>query len=406
MRGLRRVALMILAAASTVAAGVRAADAPAIERWPVAPGRSGMTGGWTLVTSPTPGAAALSACAAPFGPTSLSQSDSIELAKRGGKETAEDIEGVDVWCASLPPSELSFALWLLRKQSRAQEAHLAADGVRLAPRASARAASLVRIRAVSLEGATGVRDLAPDAPQVLVLTGKVDSSEVARLARGYLAGGADLPPHRPPPWTLHQSSERLSVMESELGAPVVRYGWAVPDTSDDEQAALSAALEILGGSAGARLPRLFEQRGLARHAEAWSFGFGGGTLIGMWIELSTRTSVDRARRFLDGALKQLRLVGPSKRELDRARLRLRQAALLAWEDPLIRAQTLAWYEVVRGSATRWIDEIHALEAVTASAVRQVVRERFIDGRRATVEVYRCTRSGRPIRFPPSRADFT
>jgi hypothetical protein len=113
----------------------------------------------------------------------------------------------------------------------------------------------------------------------------------------------------------------------------------------------------------------------------------GSALFGVDFEISTRTSLDRARRFIDGAIKQLRLVGPSRGELRRAKSRLQRRALLDWEDPTARAKALSVAELTRGDARAWLEDNGAVLSLTEETVRKVAHDSFIDGRRTTVETY-------------------
>jgi predicted Zn-dependent peptidase len=182
-------------------------------------------------------------------------------------------------------------------------------------------------------------------------------------------------------------NERLSVTEGPLTAPAVRYGWLVPAMPALDRTALAVSLEVLGGGASSRLPRLVAERGLARHAQSWSSSLEGHGLAGVWVELTTRVPVDRARRFVDGAIRALALAGPMPREFARARAKLVLEALLLWENPETRARELARYELDRGGASAWLDEIAALDHVTRNTVRRITGAVFVDPHRSTVEVY-------------------
>jgi hypothetical protein len=105
------------------------------------------------------------------------------------------------------------------------------------------------------------------------------------------------------------------------------------------------------------------------------------------VEATTRSSLDRIRRFVDGTLKQLRLVGPTRGEVERARSRLLLDSLHAFESPVSRAARLLVYERARGDARRFVDETVALSSVTPERVRRAAAEKLVDARRTTVEEY-------------------
>jgi zinc protease len=184
----------------------------------------------------------------------------------------------------------------------------------------------------------------------------------------------------------------MSTIDADVPSPRARYTWITPLGSEDE-AGIRVALDVLGGGEEARFARLFRGTHIGKRAEAWERHLPGGTLSGLLIEPSARVSIDRTRRFVDGALKQMRLVGPSRRELSRARQRLLLDAYRTWEDPVALGRLLASYELVRGGAERARSAVAALQRITARDVSRAVQQSLVDARRTTVELY-------PPAFPP------
>jgi predicted Zn-dependent peptidase len=190
------------------------------------------------------------------------------------------------------------------------------------------------------------------------------------------------------PASLHQSSERLSVLEDATHDPTVFTGWTVASADDLDRASLAAALELLAGRGRPRLFRiLVRERSLSHRVEPWTANVGGNVLAGVTFDLSSRASVDRARRFLDGSIKQLRLVGPSRGEVDRARSRLELDALFRWEDLRTRARDLALSELEAGDAGALARRAASLDAVSPETIRHLAHDHFVEGARTTVEVY-------------------
>jgi hypothetical protein len=344
-----------------------------------------VAGGVGVVLSRDAAAAAPAVCVAPVRQPGGLDADSREVARRGGVESVEPVGGVAIWCVAIAARELPFALWLAHRQLL----NAAASGAEETARGgdSAESESLAATRALALEGTAGAPSAAGRHAPVLVIVGAPSPDDLRSLAAWSNAPLEEPAPLRPPTWSLHQTSERLSVIEGDVTAPAVRYGWAVPDVEPQDRALLEATARVLGGSPSARLPRLLVQRGLARRAESWAVELGGGALVGIWLELSSRGSIDRTRRFADGTVKQLRLVGPSPREAERARHELRLEALRDWESPERRARRLTWYEFTLGDASRWLEEIRSLDAVSAGSMKRFAREHLVDARRTTVEVY-------------------
>jgi LysM repeat protein len=103
--------------------------------------------------------------------------------------------------------------------------------------------------------------------------------------------------------------------------------------------------------------------------------------------MTPNRSVDRARRFVDGTIKQLRLVGPTAREVARAVARLQRRAFEVPEDPESRADALARYELVTGDARRVYEETDSVGTMTAERVRRTAYSIVTDAHRTTVESY-------------------
>lgn len=337
-----------------------------------------------LVVSRAGDAPLVAVCAADRETAVLRAPDPLALARRGGTERHEHLGAASMWCATLPSSELGFALWLaahLRSPSPGPEI---SPGDEAAPDLD----PMRGARALSLEGASSTEPAASH--RVVSVAGNVSGTDVTALAARYLGKVSEAPPlGRPSPssWSLHQTSERLSVTEGAAETPQVRYGWAAPETGPDIAVALEVVFEILAGGDDARLPRLLVPRGLARRVGTWSLREGGGTVLGVVIETTTRASIDRVRRFVDGSLKQLRLVGPGAREVSRVLAGLRKRALETWENPEQRAETLAEYELLTGDARRFSEELQSVAAMTPERVRSVAHDLLVDAHRTTLETY-------------------
>jgi hypothetical protein len=353
-----------------------------------------IAGGGTIVASPDEEGAAVAACTGPVAGIAEGPG-SVELARRGAEESAPVVDGVALWCAIAPPSALELVLWAalrrIRKTPREPERTalaLGEDGT-LARGAADRdgiasAAALGRARAIALEGAE--LDDAPAAPAfTVVVAGRASADQVRTVAERLFGPTRAAERPRAPRLRLAQTSERFTELSADRAAPAALYTFIASHGDDDMASRL--ALEILAGDPGARLPRLLTTRGLARRVDSWELAVSGGTLLGLVLEPGPRVSIDRARRFVDGALKQLRLVGPSRREVERARSRLLLEEYTRREDPLARAELLAGYELVRGGASRAAGDLDALSRVTALDIARAVKENLRDGRRTTVEEY-------------------
>jgi hypothetical protein len=335
----------------------------------------------SLVVSVVEKTASVAVCIADDENRAWSAPDPLELARRGGTEREERGRTVSSWCTTLPASEIAFAVWLA---GHLRSPELPEDRP---PRPGA-AAEIDAERAalsLALEGAS-IED-PPPPRRAIAITGNLRVAEVSGLVARYLGVVSPTNTARPPSWSFHQTSERLSVIEGSTMTPEIHYGWMAAGADADETATLRVAFEILAGSDASRLPRLLLPRGLARHVGAWSISEARGMLLGVVVETVPRTSVDRVRRFIDGSIKQLRLVGPSEREVARAVAVLRRRAFETWEDPEARARVLAEYELVTGDARQFSYEVGSLTHMKAEHVRGRAHEVLIDARRTTIETY-------------------
>ncbi len=337
--------------------------------------------GGSLVVSPVKGAATVAVCSTPAS-EELDDALKLELARRGGEWSRDVVDGVSVGCLSLPPAELAFGAWLSARalDRRAPSRDLSRTAL------DSFEPSIARAVLLALEGTTFMTTTR--VPHfMVVVTGAVDTSQAEELAARHFGAGDERPRgERAAPWQTEQTTERMTATQCDVTSPRARYAWLTPE-GVDEEVGIRVALEVLGGGARARLPRLFSDTRIGKHAEAWTVHLPGGTLSGLYVEPSSHVSIDRLRRFVDGALKQLRLVGPSRRELARAKGRLLQGLYAEWQEPLALGRLLASYEMSRGGAARAPADVRALERVTARDVSRAVLRGLVDARRTTVEIY-------------------
>lgn len=322
-----------------------------------------------LQNDPTRASVAVCVATEPASPGTLA--DARTLAAHGVTEHDDERSGVSVACLSSAPDELAFSLDVVKRR-------LASDDEGRPPPDTATLA-----RALALEGSDP-----PEAPRghAVAVAGAVGPEPWTVVER---ALGATRPAKdgAPAPWTLHQTTERLTVLDVDRDAPGVDYVWAVPEATPVEMASLRIGFELLAGEGGGRLHALLVKRGLARRTELLLSGGEGGALYGVRVDASTKGPLDRIRRFVDGALKQTRLVGPSTVDVRRTAARLRLRALEAWDDVEERSRRLALAELVHGDARAAFANVDAFARVTPETVRRTMHDAVVDSRRATVETY-------------------
>lgn len=308
--------------------------------------------------------------------------DEQHVERRGGVLQESSVGSRGVWCVTLPSAEAAFGLWLAERFARGQ----AFERKDASEADLNTVASETRMAALALEGSVFSEGARPPG-NVIAVSGGVAADDVKRLVEELARKPLRDADVSRTTLVAHQSSERLSVLETPLPSPRAKYGWLV-DGDADRRAALRVATEILAGGPASRLRRdLIVRRFLAHSVDAFSSVVSGGAIVGIEVEISTRTTLDRTRRFIDGAIKQLRLVGPSHGELRRAKNVLQRAALVDWENPTDRARHLALYELAHGDARAWLDELRALGPLTEEAVRKAAHDGLVDARRSTVEMY-------------------
>jgi hypothetical protein len=329
-----------------------------------------------LVVSPEPAAATVAVC---LGAMDATGGTTVSCDVAPAAELTTVVERLKSLTASPSASEASTAP--RESPTPTQDVGEAADtGDRVRDQATRHAVAL------ALEGSR-----APDtasARRVLVVVGRVTMTDAAPLVTKLFNADGAVPPPPAPTRVFHQTSERLTVLDSELTTPLVRTAWIVSDTTPEEDAALRVAFDLLAARRSSRLHRLLvRERSLSHFVEAWHVALDGGELLGVGFDLSSRASVDRARRFVDGTLKQLRLVGPAPVEFDRARAHLALGALLSWERIDTRARDLVEAELTTGNAARLLARNAALAGLTRDTVRRLSGARLLDSHRTTVEVY-------------------
>ena len=342
-------------------------------------------GGGRVVVSEKPNAPDAAVCVAatylpgnaalPLSRSELAGMRALEI--RGGAEDPGSGARARARCITFPAGELELGIWLVT-----QRILHGPDGPH---EGSSIGTSEHRAATIASEGA---ETNGPGSPKfVIAVSGGVAAADAVKCverAFGQPAQHADIGKLS---LSIHQTSERLSVMEAPVPAPRARYGF-IAEGDASVSAALTVAAEILAGGSSSRLHRDLVVRRFLAHSVSPSVSLlEGGALFGIDFEISTRTSLDRARRFIDGAIRQLRLVGPTRGELRRARGHLERRALLEFENPTDRATKLSLYELTRGDARAWLEEQLALRALTEETVRRIAHDHLVDARRTTVETY-------------------
>lgn len=335
-----------------------------------------LSDGTRVLLNPDPTVSSVAVCVEKDGEVPAHPQIDLGLERRGGEGSVRD----SIFCAAIAGGAVRYAMsaaaevWKQRWVTR----ETGDDGA--SPRGP-----LDRIREIALEG---TEKTAPVAPACITIAGNVALSAALALVEDLFGKTREAPSPGAHSWAIHQTSERLSVLANGASTPQIHAGWALPDSGADGEAAQSIAFDIWIGGPGSRLQSaLGGLRGLTREVHGFSIDILGGRISGVSAELSSRSSVDRVFRFVDGSLRRLRLAVPTRAEVRRARARLALRILEDWDNPVARARRLSRKELTRGDARRVLAEYEGLWNVTPAAVREVAAAHLLETRRTTVEAY-------------------
>jgi zinc protease len=235
---------------------------------------------------------------------------------------------------------------------------------------------------------------------LLIIAGGFDprtvAGEVRRRFSRLPATGADVrvSAEEPPP-----NGERRSELSGPGTTPYLEIGWRAPAISDPKVAPTILLDAILGGETrlfpigsgwghggehpSARLYRALVDPGLAVHA---SSEFGPRVYPGLFTiqaQAAEGVSLDRIERAIDVTLERLIRAGPTRREMDDVRTRIRHGAALAYEGASKTGFRLGYFSALGGrSLERRL--YSALLRLHGHSVRERARELFRPEARAVV----------------------
>lgn len=379
------VGATLLAASARAASPVPDSDTPS--RWAFLESELHARSRLRVVINRAPGAGSVAVCHVSLAPRSLGFGTEVDrrptarwIAQRGGEASLTARGRQLEQCVSIGAGELELALWHI---FGAQADVGPVDSGRIDPKAQGRVARL------ALGEHTG-----PGPEPVLVVVGSAATGQILRhVDRWYAPGG--MPDDAPQPLpssalgpaagAVAQSRERLSVLTADdLTTPAVYCGWRQEPTLATAQ---RLAVMILATGETSRFGfNLVHRRGLANRTEAWQTTLDGGSVIGISVGIAPGAGVDKMLRFFDGALAQLRLVGPTAAEVDRARALFETQALLTLSAPLGRARALAQAEFLTGNAHTLRERLEAAAQVTPETIR-VAAQSLRPVLRSLVEAY-------------------
>lgn len=188
-----------------------------------------------------------------------------------------------------------------------------------------------------------------------------------------------------------QTAQRTAVVHGDdVKSPEVRYGWAIPESRSVDRSAVELAAIVLADGESSRLYQaLVRDKAAAEDVSATltPTSRGPGSLR-ITARLADGSKVGDVEKLIEGELKKLGAAPPSEAELVRARRRARSSFVALGLSTLsARADRLAAYEVVFGSALPINEELPKIAAITGEDVRKAAARYLGPTRRTLVETY-------------------
>lgn len=186
-----------------------------------------------------------------------------------------------------------------------------------------------------------------------------------------------------------QTTPRLSVLlEPEVAAPSVLYGWRIPAPHTRQHGALVVAGELLAGGEASWLYRdLVERRHLALSVEGWTAGHLGPDLLGIELRLKGKVNVPTVEQAVDGALARLQHTGPTQQEIEAARQRALRRWMSGLGSNLERAKLFGQAAAGGQEPASLLADLESHLDVTVDDVKNAVREYLGKALRTAVEIY-------------------
>ncbi len=224
---------------------------------------------------------------------------------------------------------------------------------------------------------------------VLTISGDFETDEAMRLVREYFGDAKpqpSVPVYEAPP-TPEQKEERVATIEDKNAKTAgLYYGWMIPETRTPEHYALEMATMVLTSGEASRLhQKMVRDQSIAQRVSAWTYDYRAPDALVMFVQLSEKATIKRVEKVLDDEVASLAKKGPTARELERAKRRLRSSFVFGLESALRRAVVLGEFEVIWGDARLLNRELLHYEKVTKEQIRDAVKKHLTRARRNVVQ---------------------
>lgn len=236
----------------------------------------------------------------------------------------------------------------------------------------------------------------------IVAVGDFDAEKLAAEIEAQFGSipSGDMPPFvrsiEPP-----QHGERRLTVRRPAELPFVALAYHVPNLHSKDAAALEVMAELLSGGESSRLyQELVYRRRLARYASAaYDYTPADPELFTLYAQPLGGVSTGELEKALLGELEKVKRVGPSVRELQKAKNGIESQFIFAQDSLFYQGLLLGQFEVAGG--WRLLDEyLPAIRAVTAEDVLRVARFYF-DAENRTVAVLDPLPTGGPQPAQPA-----
>lgn len=186
-----------------------------------------------------------------------------------------------------------------------------------------------------------------------------------------------------------QSSERfltLRAPERDIGA--IHYGWAGPGAQSADYPVIQLIAAALAAEPnGALRSTLLKTRQVARTVEARVEPGTDVSLFTLKLDVTRGVNPDNVHRPFIEIIRRIRLLGLYPREIEQARLALRETVDAQLRDSLRAAMLLGESELLWRDARRVLEQLQAAEAITPDRTRSVAAQYLGEQRLSIVELH-------------------
>ncbi len=204
---------------------------------------------------------------------------------------------------------------------------------------------------------------------VLVATGKLDFSEIVKLAEKYMGNWprVDAPRHQPEPL---YKPQRQVMTDAKLNRQYTMGMTPGPSAQDDRRFAARVLSDVVGDAEGSRFYWALVDNAIAEDAE---FGFYPHDGCGSFY-IALTTEPDRSDKALDIALKELEKAKTDLKddEVERAKNKIASSIVLSGEVPIGRMRSIGGQWMYNREYRSLEKDMATLNAVTTESLRQLM----------------------------------